>query len=91
MNKKSLLNRISVNSPFDKEKSDKIFDRIITLVKQCMIENGSFDAGDLGSFEVEHRKMKRVIDYGRKTEILLPPKDKLVFTPSGKLIEKLNR
>ena len=44
---------------------------------------------ELGEFEVVHRKMQTVPDVRKQAEILLPPKDKLIYKPSKELIDRL--
>lgn len=90
MNRKSLINRVYVKSPFDKELSIKVFNRTIELLKETIKENKKIKVKGFGKFVVERREMKTIIDYSRKAEILLPPKDKISFKPSKKLISRVN-
>lgn len=90
MNKKSLINRVYIKSPFEKEKSIKIFNRTIELLKESIRESKNVKVKGFGRFVIERREMKTLIDYNKKAEILLPPKDKISFKPSKKLIERLN-
>lgn len=90
MNKKSLINKVYVKSPFDKEKSELIFNRAIELLKESIKENKRIKVKGFGKFVIERREMKTVIDYNKKAEVLLPPKDKVSFKPSKKLIERIN-
>ena len=90
MNKKSLLNKVYIKSPFSKEKSAEIFDRMIELLKETIKTEKSFKIKNFGKFKIEHREMQTAIDINKKTELLLPPKDKVVFIASQKLIERIN-
>lgn len=90
MNKKSLINRIYVKSPFEKEKSIKIFNRTIELLKESLKEKKKVKVKGFGKFKVERRKTKTFLDYKKKAEILLPPKDRISFKPSKKLLKRLN-
>ena len=90
MNKKSLLNKVYIKSPFSKEKSEEIFNRMIELLKDTIKNEKSFKIKNFGEFKVEHREMQTAIDFSKKAEVLLPPKDKVVFYPSKKLIERIN-
>lgn len=90
MNKKSLINKVYIKSPFDKEMSINIFNRTIELLKESIKENGRVKIKGFGRFIIERREMKTMVDYNRKVEVLLPPKDKISFKPSKKLIEQLN-
>ena len=90
MNKKSLINKVRIKSPFEKEKSTEIFNRTIELLKDSIKEEKEVKIKGFGKFVIERRESKILIDYKKKAEILLPPKDKVSFKPSKKLIERLN-
>jgi nucleoid DNA-binding protein len=90
MNKKSFVNKVYIKSPFEKEKSIKIFNRTVELLKESIKESKNVKVKGFGRFVIERREMKTLIDYNKKAEILLPPKDKISFKPSKKLIERLN-
>ena len=90
MNKQSVLNKIYVKSPFNKSKTERMFNKAIEEIKNGLIKDKFFDAGDFGVFYVEHREMKNILDAKKSMEILLPPRDKILFTPSEKLIKSIN-
>lgn len=90
MNKRNLIKRINSRSSFEREKSTMMFNRIFELIKRSITEDDYFEIDNFGEFCVEHRKMKTVIDFKIKAEVLLPPKDRLVFLPSEKLTQSIN-
>jgi nucleoid DNA-binding protein len=90
MNKKSLINKVHIKSPFEKEKSISIFNRTIELLKESIKEDKKIKIKGFGKFTIERREMQSVTDYNKKAEILLPPKDKISFKPSKKLVKRLN-
>ena len=90
MNKKSLIRKINSRVSFDRETSTKVFNRVFELIKNSIIDDKSFEIEEFGEFNVEHRKMKTMIDFKVKTEVLLPPKDKLVFVPAYSMENRLN-
>lgn len=90
MNKKNLIKKINSRNSFEREKSTMIFNRIFELIKKSITENKGFEIGNFGEFCVEHRKMKTMIDFKIKAEVLLPPKDRLVFLSSDKLKQGIN-
>ena len=90
MNKQSLINKVYIKSPFDKEKSVKIYNRTIELLKESIKESRDVKIKGFGRFKIERRETITLIDYGKKAEFLLPPKDKISFKPSKKLIKRLN-
>jgi nucleoid DNA-binding protein len=90
LNKQSLINKVYIKSPFEKEKSIKIFNRTVELLKESIKEDKNIKVKGFGRFTIERRGMKTIIDYNKKAEILLPPKDKISFKPSKKLIKRLN-
>ena len=89
MNKKSLLNKVRVQSSFNRELSENIFNFVFEEIKRIILTDKKFEIRELGHFEVLHRKMQTVPDEKKQAEILLPPKDKLVFKPSKELIDRL--
>jgi nucleoid DNA-binding protein len=90
MNKKSLVNKVYIKSPFEKEKSIKIFNRTIELLKESIKENRRVKIKGFGRFVIERREIKTILDYNKRAEVLLPPKDKISFKPSKKLIVRIN-
>jgi len=90
MNKDSLINKIYVKSPFNKNNSKSIFNRIFELIKSSVKENNFFEIDEFGEFRVEKREMKVIADLDKKSEILLPPKDKVVFKPDDNIIKSVN-
>ena len=90
MNKKSLVNKVHIKSPFGKEQSINIFNRTIELLKESIKEEKKVKIKGFGKFTIERRETKTILDYNRKAEILLPPKDKISFKPSKKLVKRIN-
>lgn len=91
MNRQSIINKITVNSPFGREKGSIIFNRIFELLKQKIINEKEFDIENFCSFKIIHRKMKRIIDHKKRCEILLPPKNKINLSISENIKKKLNK
>ena len=89
MNKRSLVNKIRVKSPFNRELTDNIFNFVFDEIKRIVIAEKKFDISELGEFDVVHRKMQTITDVNKQAEILLPPRDKLMFRPSRELINRL--
>lgn len=90
MNKKSLLNKIIYKSTLRKDTAEKIFDRMFELMKESVKENKGFGIDEFGNFEVIHIHMRKEFDSKKKSEVLIPPKDKVLFTPSGVLLDNIN-
>lgn len=90
MNKKSLINKVYIKSPFGKEDSIIIFNRTIELLRESIKEGKKVKIKGFGKFTIERREAKTVTDYKRKAEVLLPPKDKITFKPSKKLVKRIN-
>ena len=84
-----MINKIRVKSSFNRELTDSIFNFVFDEIKRIIINEKNFDISDLGEFDVIHRKMQTVTDVNKRAEILLPPKDKLIFRPSKELINRL--
>lgn len=90
MNKKSLLNKVEKKSPFSADLNEKIYEFVFSFIRQEVKDSGSFEVKDFGVFKVEHRDMTSLIDYKLKAEVLLPPKNKVVFIASELLTDKIN-
>jgi nucleoid DNA-binding protein len=91
MNKESLIKKILAKNSVPVSKGEAMVNRIFDLIKNSIRENKSFNIENFGSFEVYNREMQTYTDYKKKSEILLPPKDKLDFIPSEKLLAKLRK
>ncbi|MDD5362667.1 MAG: HU family DNA-binding protein [Ignavibacteria bacterium] len=89
MNRNSLLNRIRIKSTYTRELANNIFDFTFSEIRKGILNNRSILIDEFGVFESEHRKMTTVTDLKMKTEVLLPPKDRLIFKPSEELIKTL--
>jgi nucleoid DNA-binding protein len=89
LNKRSLVNKIKLKSPFNRELTENIFNFVFDEIKRIILQDKKFDISELGEFEVIHRKMQTVIDVNKQAEFLLPPKDKLLLKPSKELIDRL--
>jgi nucleoid DNA-binding protein len=89
LNKKSLINKVKLKSTFNKELTESIFNFVFDEIKRIVLRDKKFDIRELGEFDVIHRKMQTAADVNKRAEILLPPKDKLIFKPSKELIDRL--
>ena len=89
MNSKTLLNKARIKSSFNNELSETIFAFVFAEIRRLIKEKREVSIEELGSFTVVHRKMQTRRDEGGQAEILLPPKDKIVFKPSDRLIYRL--
>jgi nucleoid DNA-binding protein len=81
LNTKNLVKKSVAYSSIQKEKGVMILNRVFDIIKEGLLKDKHFQIEDFGNFEVEHREMKTEIDYSSKSEILIPPKDKIKFTP----------
>lgn len=91
MNKKTLLNKVSYKCQLRKETTEKLFDRMFEMVRERVRKDRYFEIDEFGKFEILHQHMRKEYDSKKKSEVLLPPKDKVLFTPSPVLLEKINR
>lgn len=91
MNSQSFLNKVLRKSKFTKNTSKIIYEKVFELIKKSLEEEKCFEIEGFGKFTVEFRPMQTIIDYNRKLELLLPPKDKIVFYPSERLKDMLNK
>ena len=89
MNKTSLINKVRLQSSFNRELSESIFNYVFEEIKRIVLTDKRFEIKELGEFDVIHRKMQTVPDVKKQAEILLPPKDKIIFKPSKELIDRL--
>jgi nucleoid DNA-binding protein len=81
LNTKNLVNKTTNKSSVNAAISQAIFDRIFELIKDELVYHKGCDIEGFGNFEIEHREMRKEIDYRSKSEVLMPPKDKIKFTP----------
>jgi len=90
LNKKSLLNKVNVKSPFDGDKSEKLLELLLEEIRYAVLDGSSFEIEGFGKFTKEHREMKTLLYPRKKAEILVPPKDKIIFTPSDEMLKRIN-
>lgn len=81
MNTKSLIKKVNSKSSINREKGALIFDRIFGIIKESVIKEKSFTVENFGKFVATHYEMHKEIDYKTKSEVLIPPKDKIKFIP----------
>jgi nucleoid DNA-binding protein len=89
LNSKTLLNKVRIKSSFSRELSENIFKFVFSEIQKILKEKKNISLDELGEFTVVHREMQTVTDESRQAEILLPPKEKIVFKPSKELINRL--
>lgn len=89
MNAQTLLNKSRIKSSFSKELSENIFRFLFDEVRRIIKEEKHISISELGDFSVVHRKMQTRVDEGGRAEILLPPKDKIIYNPSDSLINRM--
>ena len=46
--------------------------RVFELIKEGVMKDKLVQIEDFGRFEIEHKEMRTEIDYGTKSEILIP-------------------
>ncbi len=76
----SLLNKISSDTTLNKKVTEELFIRIFDVIKDLIINREEVVIDNFGSFKVERRKIQTMVDYNRKVVVLLPPKDKIIFS-----------
>lgn len=91
MNSQSFLNKVLSKSKFSKNTTKMIYEKMFEIIKQSLEEGKCFEIEGFGTFVVEFRPMQTIVDYNRKVELLLPPKDKIIFHPSEHLKDMLNK
>ncbi|MFA5011796.1 MAG: HU family DNA-binding protein [Ignavibacteria bacterium] len=89
MNAQTLLNKSRIKSSFSKELSENIFRFLFDEVRRIIKEEKHISISELGDFSIVHRKMQTRVDEGGRAEILLPPKDKIIYNPSDSLINRM--
>ena len=60
------------------------------MIKESVRDERYFEVEEFGKFEILHKHMVKEYDAKLQKEVLIPPKDKVLFTPSPSLLEKLN-
>jgi nucleoid DNA-binding protein len=81
LNTKSLVKKVNSKSSVNRDEGALIFDRIFGIIKESVIKDKIFTVENFGKFVVEHREMHKEIDYKSRSEVLVPPKDKIKFIP----------
>ncbi len=91
MNKQTLINKAAYESLLKKGTIEKLFDRMFEIIRESVREEGKFEIEEFGSFKVAHKVAAKYFDEGKKQFVAIPPKDKIVFTPSQFLNDRINK
>jgi len=89
MNNKTLLNKIFLKTSLKKDVAIKLYNSLFDEIKNSLSKKENVSIDDIGEFIFEHRESKVIIDYKKKSKVLLPPKDKITFKSSESLINYL--
>lgn len=91
MNKNSLLNKIIFKVRLNRQVSSKIIDRVFEIVKDEVVQGNTVEIDDFGKFEKVHKTMLRRVNKKKKTEELVPPRDKVKFFPDEIMVEEIKK
>jgi DNA-binding protein HU-beta len=91
LNKNSLLNKIIFKVRLNRQVSSKIIDRVFEIVKEDIVQGNTVDIEGFGKFEKTHKEMMRRINKKKRTEELVPPRDKVKFFADETMIEEIKK
>ena len=91
MNTQTLINKAAYDSLLKKDTIERLFERMFEIIRENVREEGKFEIEEFGSFKVAHKVAARYYDERKKGFVLIPPKDKIVFTPSQFLNDRINK
>lgn len=75
----------------NRQVSSKIIDRVFEIIKEDIVQGNAVEIDDFGKFEKIHKPMMRRINKKKKTEELVPPRDKVKFFPDGIMVEEIKK
>ncbi len=91
MTRKKIVDTIALETGLTKGKIVSVLHALKEVMISVLKKEGRFPIVGFGIFSVRHRKGRRGRSPRTGETLLLPPKDYLVFKPSQKLNERLNR
>lgn len=91
MNTQTLINKASYDSLLRKDTIERLFERMFEIIRESVREDGKFEIEEFGSFKVAHKVATKHFDERKKQFVAIPPKDKIIFTPSQFLNDRINR
>jgi nucleoid DNA-binding protein len=91
--KEDIINLIAERTDLTKVKAREIFDAIIDVMKEQIVENGEegVSFGDIGKFKVKRTKERTGKNPLTGKEVLIKAKNKLSFQPSSVIKQELNK
>jgi nucleoid DNA-binding protein len=91
LNKNSLLNKIIFKVRLNRQVSSKIIDRVFEIVKEDVVKGNTVEIDNFGKFEKIHKTMMRRINKKKRTEELVPPRDKVKFFAEETMVEEIKK
>ncbi len=90
MNKKELVEIVSVKHDLTKKEADILVDTVFDTMIETMMNGEKVLISGFGTFKVNERKARKGVSPKTKEAILIPESRTIIFKPSNKLKDAMN-
>ena len=85
MNKKELVEAVSVKKELTKKEAEDLVDTVFDTITDSLLEGNKVLISGFGTFKVNHRKERKGVSPKTKEIMTIPASKTLTFKPSNRL------
>ena len=90
MNKKELVEAVSVKKELTKKEAEDLVDTVFDTITDSLLEGNKVLISGFGTFKVNHRKERKAVSPKTKEIMTIPASKTLTFKPSNRLKDSMN-
>lgn len=90
MNKKELVEAVSVKKELTKKEAEDLVDTVFDTITDSLLEGNKVLISGFGTFKVNHRKERKGVSPKTKEIMIIPASKTLTFKPSNRLKDSMN-
>lgn len=90
MNKKELIEAVSVKKELTKKEAEELVDTIFETITDSLLDGNKVLISGFGTFKVHHRKERKGVSPKTKEMMIIPASKTLTFKPSNRLKDNMN-
>ncbi|MFQ9924430.1 MULTISPECIES: HU family DNA-binding protein [Beduini] len=90
MNKKELVEAVSVKKELTKKEAEDLVDTVFDTITDSLLEGNKVLISGFGTFKVNHRKERKGVSPKTKEIMTIPASKTLTFKPSNRLKDSMN-
>ncbi|MFQ6862673.1 MAG: HU family DNA-binding protein [Beduini sp.] len=90
MNKKELVEAVSIKKELTKKEAEDLVDTVFDTITDSLLEGNKVLISGFGTFKVNHRKERKGVSPKTKEIMTIPASKTLTFKPSNRLKDSMN-